>query len=73
MSARPMPASEPRRPACGTTRWAHWPMKEKTSLKVPIMTIYKGVTPFVVADLVKLVLLVAFPVIATYLVSTMQH
>jgi len=41
--------------------------------KVPIMTIYKGVTPFVVADLVKLVLLVAFPVIATYLVSTMQH
>jgi C4-dicarboxylate transporter, DctM subunit len=40
---------------------------------VPMMTIYKGVTPFVVADLVKLVLLVAFPSISLWLVSTMGH
>ena len=38
---------------------------------VSIWTVYKGVAPFVVADLVKLILLVAFPGIALWLVSTM--
>ena len=32
-----------------------------------------GVTPFVIADLVKLALLVAFPSITLWLVSTMGH
>jgi tripartite ATP-independent transporter DctM subunit len=40
---------------------------------VPMATIYKGVTPFVVADLVKLALLVAFPSISLWLVTTMHH
>jgi tripartite ATP-independent transporter DctM subunit len=40
---------------------------------VPMSTIYKGVAPFVVADLVKLALLVIFPVLATFLVSVMHH
>lgn len=38
---------------------------------VQLRTIYKGVFPFVVADLVKLVLLVAFPSISLWLVSTL--
>jgi len=37
---------------------------------VPLRTIYKGVFPFVIADLAKLVLLVAFPSITLWLVST---
>jgi tripartite ATP-independent transporter DctM subunit len=40
---------------------------------VPMGTIYKGVLPFVIADLVKLVLLVLFPTITTWLASTMAH
>ena len=40
---------------------------------VSIWTVYKGVAPFVVADLVKLALLVAFPGIALWLVSTMAQ
>ena len=40
--------------------------------KVPLWTIYKGVLPFVAADLVKLVLLVLFPVITLWLPSTMK-
>jgi C4-dicarboxylate transporter, DctM subunit len=39
--------------------------------EVSIWTVYKGVAPFVVADLLKLVLLVAFPAISLWLVSTM--
>jgi tripartite ATP-independent transporter DctM subunit len=39
---------------------------------VPITMIYKGVIPFVAADLLKLALLVAFPAITLYLVSTMS-
>ena len=39
--------------------------------EVPMATIYKGVLPFVAADLVKLVLLILFPSIALWLVSTM--
>ncbi len=38
---------------------------------VSMGTIYRGVTPFVVADLVKLVLLVAFPSLCLWLVATM--
>jgi tripartite ATP-independent transporter DctM subunit len=38
---------------------------------VSIWTVYKGVAPFVVADLLKLALLVVFPGIALWLVSTM--
>jgi len=38
---------------------------------VPIWTVYKGVFPFVIADLVKLVLLVLFPGITLWLVHTM--
>ncbi len=41
--------------------------------EIPMLTIYKGVAPFVVADLIKLVLLVAFPPISIWLVSTMFH
>lgn len=40
---------------------------------VPMATIYKGVTPFVIADLVKLALLVAFPSISLWLVTTMHN
>ena len=40
---------------------------------VSIWTVYKGVAPFVIADLVKLALLVAFPGIALWLVSTMAQ
>ena len=38
---------------------------------VPIWTVYKGVFPFVIADLVKLVILVLFPGICLWLVTTM--
>ena len=34
-------------------------------------TIFLGVIPFVVTDIVRLVILIAFPVIATYLPNTM--
>jgi TRAP-type C4-dicarboxylate transport system permease large subunit len=37
----------------------------------PMMTSYKGVTPFVLADIVKLPLLVWFLSITLWLVSTM--
>ena len=40
---------------------------------VPIWTVYKGVFPFVIADLVKLALLVIFPSISLWLVSTMGN
>jgi C4-dicarboxylate transporter, DctM subunit len=40
---------------------------------VSLWTIYKGVTPFVVADLIKLILLVLFPMIVLWLPMTMQR
>jgi TRAP-type C4-dicarboxylate transport system permease large subunit len=40
---------------------------------VPMMTIYKGVAPFVIADLVKLALLILFPSMTLWLVSTMAN
>jgi C4-dicarboxylate transporter, DctM subunit len=43
------------------------------SPKISIWTIYKGVAPFVVADLIKLALLVLFPAIAMWLPHTMTR
>jgi tripartite ATP-independent transporter DctM subunit len=40
---------------------------------VPMWTIYKGVFPYVLADFVKLALLVAFPAISLFLVEKMVH
>jgi len=40
---------------------------------VPMWTIYKGVFPYVLADFVKLGLLVAFPAICLFLVEKMVH
>ena len=40
---------------------------------VPMWTIYKGVFPYVLADFVKLALLLAFPGIALFLVDRMLH
>ena len=39
---------------------------------VPLGTVYRGVLPFVCADLTKLVLLVLFPALALWLPSTMR-
>jgi C4-dicarboxylate transporter, DctM subunit len=38
---------------------------------VPLWTIYKGVMPFILSDFVRLAILVAFPVLSTYLPSRM--
>jgi C4-dicarboxylate transporter DctM subunit len=38
---------------------------------VKISTIFYGVLPFIVTDLVRLVILIAFPVLATWLPSRM--
>jgi TRAP-type C4-dicarboxylate transport system permease large subunit len=38
---------------------------------VPLGVVYRGVTPFVVADLVKLALIVFIPALALWLPSTM--
>jgi tripartite ATP-independent transporter DctM subunit len=40
---------------------------------VPLGTVFRGVMPFVIADLVKLALVVAFPALALWLPSTMAH
>jgi len=39
---------------------------------VPLGTIFKGITPFVLSDVVRIALLVAFPVLVTWLPSTMR-
>jgi TRAP-type C4-dicarboxylate transport system permease large subunit len=39
---------------------------------VSFTTIFKGVLPFVATDLVRLVILIAFPVIALYLPGRMR-
>ncbi len=41
------------------------------SIKVPLYTIFKGVTPFVIMDLVCIIILIFFPQVATWLPSTM--
>ena len=38
----------------------------------PLSTVMKGVAPFIVADLVKIVLLIAFPALILWLPSTMH-
>jgi tripartite ATP-independent transporter DctM subunit len=48
-------------------------MKSIGGSNLPLTTVFKGVMPFVAADLVKLVLLVLFPVIAIWLPKTMLH
>jgi C4-dicarboxylate transporter, DctM subunit len=40
---------------------------------VPLETIFRGVTPFIVAQLILILLLVAFPQIALWLPSTMSR
>ena len=40
---------------------------------VSLWTIYKGVTPFVISDLIKLALMVVFPGITLWLVQSMVH
>ncbi|MGE0735882.1 MAG: TRAP transporter large permease subunit [Alphaproteobacteria bacterium] len=39
---------------------------------VPLGTIFKGITPFMLSDVVRVVVLVAFPVLVTWLPSTMK-
>ena len=39
---------------------------------VKISTIFKGVLPFVATDIVRLIILIAFPILATYLPSHMR-
>jgi tripartite ATP-independent transporter DctM subunit len=46
-------------------------LKSIAGTNVPLGTVYRGVTPFVIADLVKLVLIVLFPALALWLPSTM--
>jgi C4-dicarboxylate transporter DctM subunit len=40
---------------------------------VPMWTAFRGVLPFVAADLVKLAILVLFPILSLWLPSTMVH
>ena len=40
---------------------------------VKISTIFYGVIPFILTDLVRLLLLISFPILATYLPSRMLH
>ena len=40
--------------------------------QVPTGTVFRGVMPFIVADVVRLALLIAFPVISLYLPSLMK-
>jgi TRAP-type mannitol/chloroaromatic compound transport system permease large subunit len=40
---------------------------------VPLATVYRGVMPFVAADLAKLALLLVFPALALWLPSTMAR
>ena len=46
-------------------------LKSIAGTDVPLGTVYRGVLPFVVADLVKLALIVLFPALALWLPSTM--
>ena len=40
--------------------------------EVPLYTIFRGVTPFIVAQIILIAVLIAFPEIALWLPSTMQ-
>lgn len=46
-------------------------LKSVAGADVPLVTVFRGVMPFVGADLIKLVLLVLFPALALWLPSTM--
>jgi tripartite ATP-independent transporter DctM subunit len=46
-------------------------LKSIAGTDVPLGTVYRGVLPFVVADLIKLMLIVLFPALALWLPSTM--
>jgi TRAP-type mannitol/chloroaromatic compound transport system permease large subunit len=46
-------------------------LKSIAGTNVPLGTVYRGVMPFVIADLVKLILVVLFPALALWLPSTM--
>ena len=48
-------------------------LKSIAGSDVPLGTVYRGVLPFVFADLAKLVLLVLFPALALWLPSTMRN
>jgi tripartite ATP-independent transporter DctM subunit len=48
-------------------------LKSILGANVPLATVYRGVAPFVAADLVKVALLVLFPAIALWLPSTMAR
>lgn len=48
-------------------------LKSIVGVNVPLTTVYRGVMPFVVADLLKLALLVLFPALALWLPSTMHR
>lgn len=48
-------------------------LKGLVGADVPLGTVYRGVMPFVIADLVKLALLVLFPALALWLPSTMAR
>jgi tripartite ATP-independent transporter DctM subunit len=48
-------------------------LKSIVGANVPLATVYRGVMPFVAADLLKLALLVLFPALALWLPSTMNR
>jgi len=48
-------------------------LKSIAGADVPLVSVYRGVLPFVCADLLKLLLLVLFPAIVLWLPSTMSH
>jgi len=48
-------------------------LKSIAGADVPLGSVYRGVLPFVCADLLKLLLLVLFPAIVLWLPSTMSH
>jgi len=39
---------------------------------VPVMTIFRGIVPFLIADLARVILVVAFPAISLYLPMVMR-
>jgi tripartite ATP-independent transporter DctM subunit len=48
-------------------------LKSLLGSDVPMSVVFRGVTPFVFADFLKLALIVLFPVLVTWLPSTMMH
>jgi C4-dicarboxylate transporter, DctM subunit len=46
-------------------------LKSIAGADIPLGVVYRGVLPFVLADFVKLILIVLFPALALWLPSTM--